>query len=97
SENVAATRPTVCHMNEGHAAFMAIERIRQVVVERGLSFAEAREATSPGNVFTTHTPVAAGIDIFAPELVDRYFAATYAELRVERDEFLGLGRQNPGD
>ena len=66
-------RPTVCHMNEGHSAFLALERIRLLMEEHKLSFAEAREAAAAGNVFTTHTPVPAGIDWFHPDLVDRYF------------------------
>jgi glycogen phosphorylase len=90
-------RPNVCHMNEGHAAFLGVERIRQSVVAHGLSFAEAREATSSGNVFTTHTPVPAGIDVFSPELIDHYFGHLYPQLGVSREEFLSLGRQNPDD
>ncbi len=90
-------RPTVCHMNEGHSAFLALERIRILMQEKGLSFAEAREATAAGNLFTTHTPVPAGIDVFAPDLVDRYFASYYPALGLSRDEFLALGRKNPYD
>ena len=56
--------PTVCHMNEGHSAFLALERIRRLMTEHGYSFATAREASIVGNVFTTHTPVAAGNDWF---------------------------------
>ena len=90
-------RPTVCHMNEGHSAFLALERIRILVEEQGLSFAEAREAATAGNVFTTHTPVPAGIDRFPPELMDKYFSAYYSELGLSREEFLALGRANPAD
>ncbi|MHB1416162.1 MAG: alpha-glucan family phosphorylase, partial [Chloroflexota bacterium] len=90
-------RPTVCHMNEGHSAFLALERIRMLMVEEGLTFNEAREATKAGNLFTTHTPVPAGIDVFAPDLVDRYFSAYYPQLGLSRDEFLALGRRNTGD
>jgi starch phosphorylase len=89
--------PTICHMNEGHAAFLAVERVRRLMVARGLSFHEARELAAAGHVFTTHTPVPAGIDIFTPDLIDRYFAPTYGELGISREEFLGLGRQNPFD
>ncbi len=89
-------RPAVCHMNEGHAAFLSLERCRELMKEYGLSFAEAREAAA-GLVFTTHTPVPAGNDYFAPELVDKYFASYYRELGLSRQEFLGLGRQNPGN
>ncbi len=59
-------KPNVCHMNEGHAAFLALERIRLLMEERRLSFGEAREVVRAGNIFTTHTPVEAGIDHFPP-------------------------------
>ncbi|MEJ2209555.1 MAG: alpha-glucan family phosphorylase [Anaerolineae bacterium] len=90
-------RPTVCHMNEGHSAFLALERIRLMMDECHLSFAEAREAATGGHVFTTHTPVPAGIDWFHPDLLDRYFSAYYPKLGLSRHEFLGLGRMNPDD
>ncbi len=90
-------RPTVCHMNEGHTAFLALERIRQTMEEHGLDFDQAREVTSAGQVFTTHTPVSAGNDFFAPALVDSYFASYYRELGLDRDRFLGLGRTRPED
>jgi starch phosphorylase len=90
-------RPTVYHMNEGHSAFLALERIRLLMEEDGLSFAEAREAATGGHVFTTHTPVPAGIDWFHPDLVDRYFSHYYPRLGISRHDFLGLGRMNPAD
>ena len=90
-------RPTVCHMNEGHSAFLALERIRLLMEEHSLAFAQAREAATAGNVFTTHTPVPAGIDWFRPDLVDRYFSHYYPSLGISRHEFLGLGRTDPGD
>jgi starch phosphorylase len=90
-------QPTVCHMNEGHAAFLAAERIRQVMEQFGVRFAEAKEVVAASNVFTTHTPVPAGIDVFPPDLVDRYFGPTYAQLGLTREVFLALGRQNPAD
>ena len=90
-------RPTVCHMNEGHSAFLALERIRLMMEECQLSFAEAREAATAGHVFTTHTPVPAGIDWFHPDLVDRYFSYYYPKLGLSRHDFLGLGRMNPND
>jgi glycogen phosphorylase len=89
--------PTVCHMNEGHAAFLAVERIRQAMQRHRVSFAEARELVAASNVFTTHTPVPAGIDVFPPELMDRYFGPSFAQLGLSRDAFLALGRQNPSD
>ncbi len=90
-------RPTVCHMNEGHSSFLALERIRQLMEESHLSFAEAREAATGGHVFTTHTPVSAGIDWFHPDLVDKYFQSYYQRLGLSRHEFLGLGRMNADD
>ena len=89
--------PTVCHMNEGHAAFLALERIRQFMDENDIGFDEAREATSSGNIFTTHTPVPAGIDWFPPELVKYYFKTYHSKLGVSEEKFLGLGRKNPSD
>ncbi|MEM7233402.1 MAG: alpha-glucan family phosphorylase, partial [Planctomycetota bacterium] len=89
--------PTVCHMNEGHSAFLGLERIRQLIVSDGLSFDEAREATQVGHVFTTHTPVPAGNDRFPPELVSEYFGDFSQQLGISMDTFLGLGRENPDD
>lgn len=86
--------PEVCHMNEGHAAFLALERIRVLMKEGNLSFHEARELTIVGTVFTTHTPVEAGIDHFDPELVNGHLGSYYQELGLSREEFLSLGRQN---
>jgi starch phosphorylase len=89
--------PTVCHMNEGHSAFCGLERIRLLMEEHHLGFAAAREAVTSGTCFTTHTPVPAGNDIFPPQLVDHYFASYLSQLKIDRSEFLGLGRQNPRD
>jgi len=90
-------RPAVYHMNEGHSAFLALERIRLLMEERGLSFDEARVLASAGNVFTTHTPVSAGSDYFPPEYIDRYLGGYYGGLGLTRDRILALGRQNPSD
>ncbi len=89
--------PTVCHMNEGHSAFLALERIRQLRVKYGLSFEEAREAVAATTVFTTHTPVPAGNDMFPPELIGRYFGKYVNELGLTMDQFLALGRQDPSN
>jgi starch phosphorylase len=89
--------PTVCHMNEGHSAFLGLERIRLLMQKSGLSFWEAREAMAPGNAFTTHTPVPAGNDRFPPDMVRSYFRDYVPLLRIPMDTFLGLGRENPDD
>ena len=78
-------------------AFAALERIRIIMSQRGLSFAEAREFVSASSVFTTHTSVPAGIDKFPPKLMDKYFCDYYPLLGLSRDEFLALGRRNPTD
>jgi len=88
-------RPHVCHMNEGHSAFLSLERIRQAMKDSGLSYREAREATSGGNIFTTHTPVPAGIDRFEPRLVETHLNWMASELGMGMTEFLGLGREHP--
>ena len=84
--------PTVCHMNEGHAAFMALERIRELRTSENMTFDEAVEATKAGNVFTIHTPVKAGLDEFRVELMDKYFGGYFPKLGINRKRFLGLGR-----
>ncbi|HEY1435296.1 MAG TPA: alpha-glucan family phosphorylase, partial [Thermoanaerobaculia bacterium] len=86
-------RPTIRHINEGHAAFVSLERIRRLVQEERLSFAEAREVATTGNIFTTHTPVPAGIDVFTPELLWKYFGGYVNELGISFDEFFDLGRE----
>ncbi len=91
------TLPTVCHMNEGHSAFLALERIRVLREKEGLSFEEAREIVSATNVFTTHTPVPAGNDMFPPELMETYFRRYVDHLGLSMQQFLGLGRQDPND
>jgi glycogen phosphorylase len=87
--------PNICHMNEGHSAFLGLERIRILMEERKMRFSEALEVISSGTVFTTHTPVEAGIDHFAADLLEKYLGRYYRSLGLTRDEFLGLGRQNP--
>jgi starch phosphorylase len=89
--------PTVCHMNEGHSAFCGLERIRILMEEQNLDFASAREAVAAGTCFTTHTPVPAGNDVFPPQLIEHYFSNYLPLLRIDRNEFLGMGRQNPRD
>ena len=89
--------PTVCHMNEGHAAFMALERIRHLRSTSNMTFEEAVEATRSGNVFTTHTIVKAGLDEFQVELMDKYFGSYFPHLGINRRKFLSLGRMLPDD
>ena len=86
--------PTVCHMNEGHSAFLALERIRRVMSDKGATFAVASEAMSAGNIFTTHTPVPAGNDAFDPALVRRYLEPYRRAIGLSDDELLALGRAN---
>ena len=81
--------PEVWHMNEGHAAFLVLERIREYL-EAGNSFEEASEKVRISNVFTTHTPVPAGNDNFALWLMDKYFANYWPQLKMDRDQFLDL-------
>lgn len=87
----------ICHLNEGHSAFLALERIRQLQLKHGLSFEAAREQAASGNIFTTHTPVAAGIDLFPACLMDKYFTAYYQSMGLTRKEFLSLGRMDPNN
>ena len=87
-------KPTVCHMNEGHSAFLSLERSHQLMKENNISFAEAREITTAGTVFTTHTPVPAGNDYFNPVLIDKYFTDFYKKCGITRKEFFSLGRRD---
>jgi starch phosphorylase len=93
-ESIGIT-PTVCHMNEGHSAFLGLERISRLMRSKGVSFAVATEACSAGNVFTTHTPVPAGNDVFAPELVTKYLEPYRAALKLNEQQLLDLGRAAP--
>jgi starch phosphorylase len=89
--------PAVTHMNEGHSAFLGLERIRRLVEESALSFEEALQVIWPSTVFTTHTPVPAGNERFSPELMGRYFREFSRQLGLTWKEFLALGRENPED
>ncbi|MFN3166779.1 MAG: alpha-glucan family phosphorylase [Phycisphaeraceae bacterium] len=86
--------PDVCHMNEGHSAFLALERIRNLIDEHGLSFDEARQAAMASHVFTTHTPVPAGIDRFPADLVKKYFKEFHPRLKLDMEGLLALGRDD---
>lgn len=87
--------PTVCHMNEGHAAFLSIERLRQFMEKTGSDFRTARQVVVGGNVFTTHTPVPAGFDVFKPELVEQYMSKTIGAAGLNFADFLKMGRFDP--
>ena len=86
--------PDVFHMNEGHSAFLALERVRRLIHKYDISFDEARQFSAAGNVFTTHTPVPAGIDRFPPEMVQRYFRHYHPLLKLDLEGLLALGREN---
>ena len=83
--------PTVYHMNEGHSAFLTLEIIKNIIAEKQLYFEVAKYITSSKTVFTTHTPVPAGNDIFPLDLVERYFKDFWPRLGLSREEFLKLG------
>ncbi len=85
---------TVFHMNEGHSAFLALERIRVLLENSPLTFDEARQQVMATNVFTTHTPVPAGIDTFSPDLMLKYFKSMIPSLKLSEEGFLALGRED---
>ena len=92
-------QPDVFHMNEGHSAFLALERIRRNVVEKKLDFYSALQVVAAANVFTTHTPVPAGNDSFPREMMRKYFGAFAKELNIPFEELLSFGqtRVDPND
>ncbi len=91
-------KPEVCHLNEGHAAFAILERARFFMKENGVSFETALAATQGGNLFTTHTAVAAGFDRFSPFLIEKYLGHyAKASLGIELDDLLALGRIEESD
>jgi starch phosphorylase len=85
--------PSVWHMNEGHAAFLTIERARELVAA-GSTFAEALDKTRGQNIFTTHTPVPAGNDEFPLWLIDKYFSALWPQLNISREQFFDIARHH---
>lgn len=89
--------PSVYHMNEGHSAFLAIERIRVLMAEQDLSFEEALHASRANNVFTTHTSVPAGLDVFDAGLVSHYFEEYCRGAAIPLESFLALGRRAAAD
>lgn len=91
-------KPEVCHLNEGHAAFLVIERAYGLMQDLGLSFGEALAISRSGNIFTTHTAVGAGFDVFPPSLPEQYLGDYIRQkLKIPVKEFLALGRKNPDD
>ena len=85
-------QPDLWHMNEGHSAFLTLERVREIIVT-GKTFDEAAQAVRNSNVFTTHTPVPAGNDAFPLWLIDKYFPGYWKELGLTRDQFVDIGKQ----
>jgi starch phosphorylase len=89
--------PTTFHMNEGHSAFLGLERVRKLMEEQNLSFRESAEEASASLIFTTHTPVEAGHDYFSPDLMSRYLGEYVKSLGISWQEFIGLGRRDPSN
>ena len=89
--------PTVTHSNEGHSAFLMLERARMLMTELGMNFMEASELAAAGSIFTTHTPVPAGNDAFPAAMMERYFSSYWPQLGLTREEFLSLGRIDPAN
>jgi starch phosphorylase len=89
--------PTCFHMNEGHSAFMTLQRIREIMEADGLGFHQALETVKAGSVFTTHTPVPAGNDMFDPPMIEHYFSKYCEDVDLPMNDFLALGRQDPQD
>jgi len=87
--------PTAWHLNEGHAAFLNLERCRELVAT-GLNFYEAREAVEANSLFTTHTPVPAGNDVFGYDLIDKYFWFYWGQLGLTREQFMEIAREDHG-
>lgn len=85
--------PTVYHMNEGHSSFLIIELIENIMKEKQVSFKIARDIVSSKTVFTTHTPVPAGNDIFPTDLVERYFSGYWEKLGISKEEFFKMGME----
>ncbi|MFM7320450.1 MAG: alpha-glucan family phosphorylase, partial [Armatimonadota bacterium] len=90
-------RPEVCHLNEGHSAFLSLERIRHYVQEHGLSFEVSANAAAAGHLFTTHTPVPAGFDLFPRELMEKYFAEFAPRLGISFEDLFERGRHPHGE
>ena len=90
-------KPTIYHMNEGHSAFLSLERIRQLMIDNKLDRKTAREVVFSSNVFTTHTPVPAGNDVFPIEMMQKYFVDYIKQIDTSMEEFLKLGKIDPNN
>ena len=90
-------RPTAYHLNEGHSAFLILERIRLLMQEEGLSFDEARQFAKSTQIFTTHTPVSAGFDLFPTDMAMHYIGSYAQQFGLSPEQLLALGRENTGD
>ncbi len=95
--DAVGVKPDIFHMNEGHSAFLALERIRVLLEGSSLTFDEIRQQVMATNVFTTHTPVPAGIDMFPPEMILKYFRNSIPALKLDEEGFLALGREDVGN
>ncbi|MEO8539610.1 MAG: alpha-glucan family phosphorylase [bacterium] len=89
--------PCACHMNEGHSALLGLERIRTLMQDANVSFEVARQPVAAATAFTTHTAVAAGIDLFSPDLVMKYLGEYGSAMGLSREKLLGLGRTHSDD
>ncbi len=87
--------PEVCHLNEGHAAFALFERIRQYMHKYHIDFHSARQIVIGTTIFTTHTPVPAGNEVFEQELIEKYFSKYVADVGIQMNDFLSFGQVNP--
>jgi starch phosphorylase len=86
--------PQVCHLNEGHTVFTTLERMREIMVSDGLSLLEARQVTGAGTLFTTHTTVPAGFDLFPEGLIESHMGEYLKELGLDVEQFMRMGRVN---
>lgn len=90
-------KPTVCHMNEGHAAFLTVERLKQIMDEFQVDTRTARQVVVAGSVFTTHTPVPAGFDIFTKEILEKYMKREVEQSGWKFEDFVKLGKFEPNN
>jgi len=95
--NVMKIKPDLFHCNEGHAAFIGLERLREIIQENNLTFQESLEVVRSSALYTTHTPVPAGHDSFEESLVRMYMSHYPDRLKITWDQFIGLGKSNPED